>query len=227
MPLVEAGFFHFNLQKCLKYQLRIQIKLWNVLKYLNSRIIKATLILFFTLTPQEALGASARRASCTPMGRGSLWTLASLLCRTTPPMSLPRCHTSPLLMRLGTTLVPLWVLWCETLTFASTCFFLTKLCNISYTALSQVSLPSPLYLSTVLQHDSGIECTPGESKLQDKKEKGNYIMYARATSGDKLNNNKFSICSVRNISAVLLKKRDDCFVGKFSPMKLFVPCLCM
>ncbi|KAG7281004.1 hypothetical protein CRUP_016636 [Coryphaenoides rupestris] len=44
-------------------------------------------------------------------------------------------------------------------------------------------------------HDSGTECTPGESKSQDKKEKGNYIMYARATSGDKLNNNKFSSCS--------------------------------
>lgn len=67
-------------------------------------------------------------------------------------------------------------------------------------------------------HDSGIECTPGESKLQDKKEKGNYIMYARATSGDKLNNNKFSICSVRNISAVLLKKRDDCFVESGQPI---------
>lgn len=38
-------------------------------------------------------------------------------------------------------------------------------------------------------------------------------MYARATSGDKLNNNKFSSCSINNISAVLLKKRDDCFVG--------------
>lgn len=45
---------------------------------------------------------------------------------------------------------------------------------------------------------------------------GNYIMYARATSGDKTNNNKFSICSIRNISAVLMKKRDICFVGKFS-----------
>lgn len=66
------------------------------------------------------------------------------------------------------------------------------------------------------QHDSGIECTPGESKEQNKKEKGNYIMYARATSGDKLNNNKFSICSIRNISAVLKKKKDDCFVGRFS-----------
>lgn len=41
-------------------------------------------------------------------------------------------------------------------------------------------------------------------------------MYARATSGDKLNNNKFSICSVRNISQVLEKKRGNCFVGTFS-----------
>lgn len=64
-----------------------------------------------------------------------------------------------------------------------------------------------------LQHDSGIECTPGESKIQAQKERGNYIMYARATSGDKLNNNKFSECSIKNISAVLQKKKDDCFVG--------------
>lgn len=45
------------------------------------------------------------------------------------------------------------------------------------------------------------------------KERGNYIMYARATSGDKINNNKFSICSIRNISQVLDKKRGLCFVG--------------
>ncbi|KAI1889641.1 hypothetical protein AGOR_G00165040 [Albula goreensis] len=67
-------------------------------------------------------------------------------------------------------------------------------------------------------HDSGIECTPGESKSQDLKEKGNYIMYARATSGDKLNNNKFSICSVRNISQVLDKKRGNCFVESGQPI---------
>uniref|UniRef100_A0A674NF73 Disintegrin and metalloproteinase domain-containing protein 10 n=1 Tax=Takifugu rubripes TaxID=31033 RepID=A0A674NF73_TAKRU len=67
-------------------------------------------------------------------------------------------------------------------------------------------------------HDSGLECTPGESKSQDKKERGNYIMYARATSGDKLNNNKFSSCSIGNISAVLLKKRDDCFVESGQPI---------
>uniref|UniRef100_A0A8K9WNA1 Disintegrin and metalloproteinase domain-containing protein 10 n=1 Tax=Oncorhynchus mykiss TaxID=8022 RepID=A0A8K9WNA1_ONCMY len=67
-------------------------------------------------------------------------------------------------------------------------------------------------------HDSGSECTPGESKAQDKKEKGNYIMYARATSGDKLNNNKFSVCSVRNISQVLEKKRGSCFVESGQPI---------
>ncbi|KAI4900184.1 hypothetical protein NFI96_002659 [Prochilodus magdalenae] len=67
-------------------------------------------------------------------------------------------------------------------------------------------------------HDSGSECTPGESKAQDKKERGNYIMYARATSGDKFNNNKFSICSIRNISQVLEKKRGICFVESGQPI---------
>ena len=33
--------------------------------------------------------------------------------------------------------------------------------------------------------------------------KGNYIMFASATSGDRDNNNKFSHCSIQNISAVL------------------------
>ncbi|XP_051755045.1 disintegrin and metalloproteinase domain-containing protein 10 isoform X2 [Ctenopharyngodon idella] len=67
-------------------------------------------------------------------------------------------------------------------------------------------------------HDSGIDCTPGEAKVQDQKEKGNYIMYARATSGDKSNNNKFSICSIRNISQVLDKKRSSCFVESGQPI---------
>uniref|UniRef100_A0A4W4GP84 Disintegrin and metalloproteinase domain-containing protein 10 n=1 Tax=Electrophorus electricus TaxID=8005 RepID=A0A4W4GP84_ELEEL len=67
-------------------------------------------------------------------------------------------------------------------------------------------------------HDSGSDCTPGESKVQDKKEKGNYIMYARATSGDKFNNNKFSICSIRNISQVLDRKRNSCFVESGQPI---------
>ncbi|XP_073692307.1 disintegrin and metalloproteinase domain-containing protein 10 isoform X1 [Garra rufa] len=67
-------------------------------------------------------------------------------------------------------------------------------------------------------HDSGNDCTPGESKTQDQKERGNYIMYARATSGDKFNNNKFSICSIRNISQVLDKKRFSCFVESGQPI---------
>uniref|UniRef100_A0A8C2H362 Disintegrin and metalloproteinase domain-containing protein 10 n=1 Tax=Cyprinus carpio TaxID=7962 RepID=A0A8C2H362_CYPCA len=67
-------------------------------------------------------------------------------------------------------------------------------------------------------HDSGSDCTPGESKTQDQKERGNYIMYARATSGDKFNNNKFSICSIRNISQVLDKKRFLCFVESGQPI---------
>uniref|UniRef100_A0A6Q2XAJ1 Disintegrin and metalloproteinase domain-containing protein 10 n=1 Tax=Esox lucius TaxID=8010 RepID=A0A6Q2XAJ1_ESOLU len=67
-------------------------------------------------------------------------------------------------------------------------------------------------------HDSGSECTPGESKAPENKERGNYIMYARATSGDKQNNNRFSICSIRNISQVLEKKRGSCFVESGQPI---------
>uniref|UniRef100_A0A6I8N3B4 Disintegrin and metalloproteinase domain-containing protein 10 n=1 Tax=Ornithorhynchus anatinus TaxID=9258 RepID=A0A6I8N3B4_ORNAN len=67
-------------------------------------------------------------------------------------------------------------------------------------------------------HDSGTECTPGESKNLGQKENGNYIMYARATSGDKMNNNKFSLCSIRNISQVLEKKRNNCFVESGQPI---------
>ncbi|XP_067298067.1 disintegrin and metalloproteinase domain-containing protein 10 isoform X2 [Pseudorasbora parva] len=67
-------------------------------------------------------------------------------------------------------------------------------------------------------HDSGSDCTPGEAKIPDQKERGNYIMYARATSGDKLNNNKFSVCSIRNISQVLDKKRSNCFVESGQPI---------
>ncbi|XP_063331974.1 disintegrin and metalloproteinase domain-containing protein 10 [Pelmatolapia mariae] len=67
-------------------------------------------------------------------------------------------------------------------------------------------------------HDSGSVCTPGESKEQGQKERGNYIMYARATSGDRLNNNKFSSCSIGNITAVLQKKRDSCFVESGHPI---------
>ncbi|KAH9528575.1 hypothetical protein DERF_002508 [Dermatophagoides farinae] len=55
-------------------------------------------------------------------------------------------------------------------------------------------------------------CTPGG-------ENGNYIMFARATSGDKRNNNKFSPCSLRSINAVLntkAKSLKGCFQASSS-----------
>lgn len=60
-----------------------------------------------------------------------------------------------------------------------------------------------------LQHDPD-QCTPGG-------EDGNFIMFARATSGDKRNNNKFSPCSLKAIEPVLNAKARSskgCFTGK-------------
>ena len=62
------------------------------------------------------------------------------------------------------------------------------------------------------KHDpeDNINCTPGG-------EDGNYIMFARATSGDKINNNLFSPCSLKSINAVLnikAKSIKGCFQGK-------------
>jgi hypothetical protein len=65
----------------------------------------------------------------------------------------------------------------------------------------------PQHLS--LQHDPD-QCTPGG-------EDGNFIMFARATSGDKRNNNKFSPCSLKAIEPVLNAKARNskgCFTGK-------------
>ena len=45
-------------------------------------------------------------------------------------------------------------------------------------------------------HDYPLDCRPGGQT-------GNYIMYSSATSGERSNNNKFSPCSMRNISSVL------------------------
>lgn len=64
----------------------------------------------------------------------------------------------------------------------------------------------------IIKHDpeNNRDCTPGG-------EDGNYIMFARATSGDKRNNNKFSPCSLKSINGVLSSKaRNDhgCFTGK-------------
>lgn len=60
------------------------------------------------------------------------------------------------------------------------------------------------------QHDPE-QCTPGG-------EDGNYIMFARATSGDKRNNNKFSPCSLKAIEPVLNAKARSakgCFTGNY------------
>ncbi|CAG2173558.1 unnamed protein product [Oppiella nova] len=53
--------------------------------------------------------------------------------------------------------------------------------------------------STLHDPEEDTNCTPGG-------ENGNYIMFARATSGDKRNNNKFSPCSLKSINAVLNTK---------------------
>lgn len=45
-------------------------------------------------------------------------------------------------------------------------------------------------------HDFPNDCRPGGTQ-------GNFIMYSSATSGERPNNNKFSPCSIRNISSVL------------------------
>ncbi|XP_076816614.1 disintegrin and metalloproteinase domain-containing protein 10-like [Clavelina lepadiformis] len=67
-------------------------------------------------------------------------------------------------------------------------------------------------------HDMGADCTPGESSSISLRTQGNYIMYARATSGKEPNNNHFSGCSIRNISKVLETKKDRCFVRSDEPI---------
>ncbi|XP_070536198.1 disintegrin and metalloproteinase domain-containing protein 10-like [Ptychodera flava] len=61
-------------------------------------------------------------------------------------------------------------------------------------------------------HDYPLDCRPGDSTTPDAVN-GNYIMYPRATSGDKANNNQFSLCSRGNMSLVLNAKADKCFVS--------------
>uniref|UniRef100_A0A5S6Q728 ADAM10 endopeptidase n=1 Tax=Trichuris muris TaxID=70415 RepID=A0A5S6Q728_TRIMR len=62
--------------------------------------------------------------------------------------------------------------------------------------VSQLTLAHEIGHNFGSPHDYPSHCQPG---LPD----GNYIMFASATSGDKVNNGKFSICSVNNISLVL------------------------
>lgn len=63
------------------------------------------------------------------------------------------------------------------------------------------------------QHDPETsECSPGGAD-------GNYIMYARATSGDRPNNNKFSKCSTQSMAQVISAKAQGehgCFIAATS-----------
>ncbi|KAK2174993.1 hypothetical protein NP493_755g01041 [Ridgeia piscesae] len=68
-------------------------------------------------------------------------------------------------------------------------------------------------------HDSGQECTP----FTNRDPKGNYIMFESATSGHLENNDKFSPCSIGNmtlvIDAVVNEKggKRNCFVASDKP----------
>lgn len=72
-----------------------------------------------------------------------------------------------------------------------------------------LSLPNDLSRSLSRQHDPETRvCSPGG-------EDGNFIMFARATSGDKPNNNRFSDCSVESMASVMevkARSNDGCFI---------------
>ena len=87
--------------------------------------------------------------------------------------------------------------------------------------LNKLKLDSTVFMSNFIaghnfgsphDPDNDKTCTPGGDD-------GNFIMFARATAGDRRNNNKFSQCSLKSINPVLsVKARDTygCFQGKES-----------